>query len=408
MATTAPPPTVDILDPAVYEHGDPESNGLPLGSYSRLRDEAPCYLHRSEDPAFRERVWVVTRHEDIVRVDRDSTNFVNAHGVNFQKFGATTGSMIFLDGADHRRHRNVLRSAFTPRAVSLYAESFRVLAREIVARAVRNETFDLVREISVEMPLNVICDLLAIPHADRRQFLAWINAFAVTTDPRFAPTPEAATDGVARTRGYALDLARERRANPGSDLLSKLVSAVDTGSLDEDELQAFAVLLAGAGTDTTRNAISHGVHALIRNPDQMAWLRDRADDVTRGPIEEIVRWASPVIHFGRTVVNDTEIAGQEVRAGEFVVMVFPAGNFDPAVFDEPTAFDLSRSSNPHVSFGVGPHSCLGRHVALLEVKVLLEELLHATSRIEQAGPIRYTRDSRLRGVHTLPVTVTRT
>jgi cholest-4-en-3-one 26-monooxygenase len=398
---------VDILDPAVYEEGDPESNGLPLSTYARLRDQAPCYLHETQDPAYRERVWVVTRHEDIVRIDRDVQNFVNAHGVNFRKFGATAGSMIFLDGADHRRHRNVLRSAFTPRAVSVYAESFRVLAREIVARALRNESFDLVEEISVEMPLNVICDLLDVPRADRRQFLAWINAFAVTTDPRFAPTPEAAMDGVASTRRYALDLAEARRANPGPDLLSKLVSAVDTGSLDEDELQAFAVLLAGAGTDTTRNALSHGIHALIRNPEQMAWLRDRADDIPRGPIEEIVRWASPVIHFGRTVVNDTQVAGQEVRAGEFVVMVFPAGNFDPAAFDEPAAFDLSRGPNPHVSFGVGPHSCLGRHVALLEVKVLLEELLHATSRIEQAGPIRYTRDSRLRGVHNLPVTVTR-
>lgn len=407
MGTTAPAPVIDVLSPTVYENGDPESNGLPLDSYARLRDEAPCYLHRTQDPAFRESVWVVTRHEDIARIDKDGANFINAEGVNLQKFRAASGSMIFLDGDEHRRHRNVTRASFTPRAISVYAESFRALARDIVTRALRHDSFDFVAEISVEMPLNVICDLLDVPQADRREFLQWVNAFAVTTDPSYAPTPEAAMDGVVNTRRYALEAARARRTNPGPDLLSTLVAAVDTGTLNEDELQAFAVLLAGAGTDTTRNALSHGVHALIHNPDQMAWLRERTDDIPRTAIEEIVRWASPVIHFGRTSVHDTEIAGQEVRAGEFVVMVFPAGNFDPAVFDEPGAFLLSRDPNPHVSFGVGPHSCLGRHVALLEIKVLLEELLRATTRIEQAGPIRYARDSRLRGVHQLPVTVTR-
>jgi len=407
MSPSADHATVDVLSPEVYQYGDPTTNGLPIDLYARLREHEPCYRHTMDDPAMRDSVWVVSRHEDIVRIDRDDETFVSSKGLNIQKFHATGGSMIHLDGPDHRRHRGVVRTAFTPRAVEAYTDGFRSLARRIVAEAVQRETFDFVESIAIPMPLNAICNLLDVPDEDRRQLLAWINAFAVVTDPEMSPSPSAAAEGALKTGQYALQLVEQRRRRPKRDLLALIVEALDLGTLTTEELASLGVLLAGAGADTTRNTLSHAIHELMRNPEQMAWIRRHADDIPREAIQEILRWGCPVIHFGRTVVKDTVVAGQEVCAGDFVAMIFPSGNYDPKVFDHPETFDLTRAHNPHVSFGVGPHSCLGKHLAALEIKILLEELLAATTEIQQVAPIAYARDSRLRGVRSLPVTVAR-
>jgi cholest-4-en-3-one 26-monooxygenase len=402
---------IDVLGPDVYGNGDPETNGLPLERYARLREEAPCYLHPLNDPALIDSIWVLTRYADIVRVDQDAENFINGGELGVSAVRLTgsksRGGMVYADGADHRRHRDVTRSAFTPRAVAAYAAGFRVLARSIVANALENESFDFVPEVSVPMPLNALCELLEVPEEDRPDLLGWANAFAIVTDPAYAPTPEESAAAVGHLAEYSLKLARTRKHDRNNSLMSKILDAVDAGAFSEAELQGLIIILAGAGTDTTRNTLSHTLHELMRNPEQMAWLRAHADDIPREAVQEMVRWASPLIHFARTVVNDTEIAGQELRAGEFVAMLFPAGNFDPAAIDDAETFDLTRTVNRHVSFGVGPHSCLGKHVAALEIKILLEELLQNTAAIEPNGPITYIRDSRLRGVHSLPVTVKR-
>jgi cytochrome P450 len=177
--------------------------------------------------------------------------------------------------------------------------------------------------------------------------------------------------------------------------------------MSEGEIKGNVTLLASGAAESTRTSLGHGMHELMRNPEQMAWLRERADDIPLTVAQEIVRIASPFTHLVRFATKDTEIRGQEIKEGEPVAMLFMSGNFDPEAFDDdPAVFDLSREKNPHLSFGRGPHSCLGKHVAALEIKVLLEELLQRTKDIQPAGEISYIRDAYSRGVYELPVTMT--
>jgi cholest-4-en-3-one 26-monooxygenase len=185
-----------------------------------------------------------------------------------------------------------------------------------------------------------------------------------------------------------------------------MVQAVDSESMSEDEIQGNVALLASGAAESTRTTLGHGMHELMRDGEQMAWLRERADDIPSTVVQEMVRIASPFTHLSRTATKDVELHGQHINEGDKVAMLFAAGNFDPEVFEEPRRFDLSRENNPHLSFGRGPHSCLGKHIAALEIKILLEELLQRTREIKPAGPISYSRDNYSRGVYELPVTVT--
>jgi cholest-4-en-3-one 26-monooxygenase len=401
---------IDVLGPDVYRDGDPDTNGLPLDLYARLRDEAPCHLHTLSDPMLIDKLWVVSRYEDIVRVDKDHDLFVTGgdQGVSAAKVAVTKGrgGMIYTDGTEHVRHRSVARNSFSPKVVKTYGESFRKIARHIVAGALAEESFDFVPKIAIRMPLNVICELLDVPAEERSDVLAWLNAAFVITDPAYSASPAEMAAALENLGRYSCTLADRERKTPRGGLMSQIVGAVEAGNLSEAEIQGYVIILAAAGADTTRNTFSHALHQLMRDPDQMASLREHADDIPRDAVQEIIRWGSAIVHFGRTATADTEIAGQEIRAGEFVAMLFPSGNFDPSVFDDPATMDLTRSANAHLSFGVGPHACLGRHVAALEIKILFEELLQATSSITPTGPIAYARDSRLRGVSHLPVRLT--
>jgi cholest-4-en-3-one 26-monooxygenase len=204
---------------------------------------------------------------------------------------------------------------------------------------------------------------------------------------------------------YALELAALRRREPGVDLVSKLVEA-GPDVISQDELQGNVVLLAGGAAESTRAAFSHGMHELMRQPDQMAFMRAHAHDIPATAIQEIVRISSPFTHMGRNATRDHELHGKKIKEGDVIIMLFSAANFDDRAFDNPNAFDLTREKNPHVGFGRGPHQCLGKHVANMEMKILFEELLQRTKDIQPAGPISYTRDAFTRGVYDLPVTLT--
>lgn len=402
---------VDVLSPEVYGNGDPANNGLPLGGYDRLRGEAPCYWHPLNDPLMVDGLWVLTRQADVQQVLKDPATFSSRKGLTarlFTPFEVDLGgmpAMIGLDGEDHRRNRRVVSGAFTPKLVKTFEDHFRQVARNLVREVIAKGSFDFVPEVAVQMPLTAICDLIGVPDEDRSRFLAWVDAFAVPTDPEYSASLEDAMIAVGSIWEYALELAEHRRRQPGNDLMSHIVAARDSDTLSDDELQGLLLLLAGGGADTTRNALSHGLHALLRHPEQMAWLRERADDIPAAAVQEIVRWAAPVIHVARTVTRDTEIAGQAIATGDRVAMLLPAANHDPDVVVDPTTFDLSREPNPHLSFGTGPHACMGKHIAALEIKILFEELLRHTTEIELIGPIGYARDNFLRGVHTLPIAV---
>jgi len=406
-------PDLRILDADTYANGDPAAFGLPLDQYAYLQDEEPCYLQEFDDPMLIDRAWVVSRHADIWEVDKNSALYAADRGsVNMWKVTPIDPSyggmpaMLTMDGDDHRRNRGVINRGFTPKMVQKLADKFRQYAVAIVDRAVAQGTFNFVHDIGHAMPMEALGDVLGVPAEDRPKFFAWVDTFAAPFDTRITPSFESVLEAIGELMIYSTELADLRRRFPGDDVMSKIVQAFDEGTMSEDEIMGNVALLASGAAESTRTALSHGMHELMRNPEQTAWLRERADDIPATAVQEMVRIASPFTHLVRTATSDHELHGKQIAAGDKVLMLFAAGNFDPRAFDEPRRFDLAREPNLHLSFGRGPHGCLGKHVAALEMKILLEELLQRTGDIQPAGEISYIRDAYSRGVYELPVTVT--
>lgn len=407
MTTPTSPP--NVLDADLYAACRPEDNGLPLESFAWLRDHDPVARLELDDPMFIERTWVVSRYEDAVRVLRDAATFTSARGTTVRKLHPTLPeeggkpAMITMEGAEHHRNRRIVQRAFTPVVVRTFERHFRSLASGIVDRAVEKRDVDFVADVAAPLPLYAICDLIGVPAEDRSQLLAWTNTFTVPTDPEYAPSMEEVHGAIQSIWDYGLELAARRRAEPGTDLMSTIVAAVDSERLSDDELMGFMLTLTAAGNETTRNTVAHSLVALLQRPASLAWLRSRASDIPASAVEELLRWSSPVIHSRRTATRNVELRGRRIAAGEALVVLYPAANFDSRQFPEPFELDLERSPNAHLTFATGPHLCLGAHVARLEIKILFEELLRRTRSIEPTGNCEYARDSALRGVKRLPI-----
>jgi cholest-4-en-3-one 26-monooxygenase len=408
---TTAEPDIRVLDADTYANGDPTTFGLPLDQYAYLRDEEPCYLYEFNDPMLVERAWVVSRHADIWAVDRNSELYAADRGyVNMWKvtpLDPRVGgkpAMLTMDGDKHRSQRGVMSRAFTPRMVKNLEEKFREYAVTIVDAALEKGTFNFVTDVGHMMPMEALGDVLGVPREQRPQFFEWVDTFAAPFDTRITPSFEAVANAIFSLLNYSVELGELKRREPGDDVITQLVQATDV--ISEDELMGNMALLASGAAESTRTALSHGMHELMRNPEQMAWLRERADNIPDTAVQEIVRIAAPFTHLVRTATSDHELHGKEIKDGDIVLMLFAAGNFDERAFDEPNTFNLAREKNPHLSFGRGPHQCLGKHVASLEMKILLEELLQRTKDIQPAGDIVYVRDAYSRGVYQLPVTIT--
>jgi cholest-4-en-3-one 26-monooxygenase len=409
---TTAKPDIRVLDAETYANGDPTTFGLPLEQYAFLRDEAPCYLHEFDDPMLIERAWIVSRNADIWAVDRNPELYAaDRGGVNMWKvtpLDPKVGgkpAMLTMDGAKHRAQRGVMSKAFTPGMVKKLEDKFRDYAVNIVDAALEKGTFNFVTDIGHAMPMEALGDVLGVPNGDREKFFAWVDTFAAPFDTRITPSFEYVMQAIFDLLGYALELGELKRREPGDDVITQLVQA-GAEVISEDELMGNVALLASGAAESTRTALSHGVHELMRNPAQMSWLREHAHDIPNTAIQELVRISTPFTHLVRTATADHELHGQQIKEGDTVLMLFAAGNFDERAFDDPNAFDLAREKNPHVSFGRGPHQCLGKHVAGLEMKILPEELLQRTKDITPAGDISYIRDAYSRGVYQLPVTIT--
>jgi cytochrome P450 len=409
---TTAKPDIRVLDADTYANGDPTTFGLPLDQYKYLRDEEPCYLQEFDDPMLVDRAWVLSRHEDIWAVDRNSELYAADRGyVNMWKvtpIDPKVGgkpAMLTMDGDKHRSQRSVMNKAFTPRMVKHLEDKFREYAINIVDAALAKGTFNFVTDIGHTMPMEALGDVLGVPRGQRAQFFEWVDTFAAPFDTRITPSFEYVLTAIMSLLNYSVELAELKRSEPGDDVITQMVQA-GLEVVSEDELMGNVALLASGAAESTRSALSHGMHELMRNPEQMAWLRERADDIPGTAIQEIVRIASPFTHLVRTATSDHELHGKQIKEGDIVLMLFAAGNFDERAFDDPNTFDLAREKNPHVSFGRGPHQCLGKHVASLEMKILLEELLKRTKDITPAGDIDYVRDAYSRGVYQLPVTIT--
>ncbi|HXJ35241.1 MAG TPA: cytochrome P450 [Candidatus Eisenbacteria bacterium] len=390
-----PIPTTDLpLDE--IKLGSPEvwARKDRAGIFAKLRAERPVSFHAEPEfigfpagPGF----WSLTRYADVVRASRDSETFISGKGSNIGDLPIELleffGSMINMDAPRHTKLRKLVNRGFTPRMVASLEESVRATTRRIVDAVAPKGSCNFVEEIAAPLPLKIICDMMGIPEADNRRMFELSNTILGIGDPEFGVTMDVLMAAAIELSQYAQALGEERAAKAREDITSVLMTAdVDGDRLTTAEFASFFILLVVAGNETTRNAISHGMKALTDFPDERRkWMAD-FDGVAPTAVEEIVRWATPVIHFRRTTTRDVELSGQKIREGEKVVLWYTSANRDEAAFTDPYRFDVTRTPNEHVGFGGGgAHYCLGANLARQEIRVMFQELFRTLPDIHVVG-----------------------
>jgi cytochrome P450 len=319
--------------------------------------------------------------------------------------------MINMDAPKHTKLRLIVNRGFTPRQVAKIEASVRQQATEIVDRVAPMGECDFVSEIAAALPLQIICDMMGIPREDTKMIFEYTNVILGVGDPEYVTSMEDLMGAGMGLFNYGLALAQDRLDNPRDDITSSLMHAeVEDESgvkhrLTTGELGSFFLLLVVAGNETTRNAISHGMLALTNNPEERARWQADLDAVSPTAVEEIVRWATPVINFRRTASRDTVVGGQEIKAGQKVVMFYNSANRDELQFPDPFRFDVIRQPNEHVGFGAGgPHFCLGANLARREIRVMMEEILQRLPDLEISGPPDYLQSNFIHGIKRMPCT----
>ena len=356
------------------------------GAFATLRREKPISFWEIPEQDERDAGsghWAVTRYDDVHYASRHPHIFSSVPNItlgdNIPELSEFFGSMIVMDDPRHQRLRNIVSRAFTPRVVARTEESVRERARRLVDAMITKHPDgkgEVVAELAGPLPLQVICDMMGIPEEDHQTVFHWTNVILGFGDPDLTTDLDEFVHVSMEFGAYASALADDRRASPCDDLTTSLVEAeVDGEKLSSSEIASFFMLLAIAGNETTRNAISHGVLALTRYPDEREkWWSD-FDGLTHSAVEEVVRWASPVVYMRRRVTEDTELNGVRMTAGDKVSMWYCSANRDGAKFDDPYTFGVTRDPNPHVGFGGGgTHFCLGANLARREIAVAFEEL----------------------------------
>jgi cytochrome P450 len=384
--------------------------------FARLRRERPIAFHEEPEvpglgrgPGF----WSVTRHADVMEVSRNGQLFSSARGgVNIidqpEFFAELFGSMIAMDDPRHARLRRIVSHGFTPTRLRSVIADVERAAVEIVDGVSDKGRCDFVTDIAAMLPLKIICDMMGIPASEYRYVFDRTNVILGATDPEYVADLSLALGAILQAgqelATLAEDLAGFREKQPTDDLTSVLVHAeIDGERLTKQEIGSFFVLLTAAGNETTRNAISHGMKALSDHPDQRRrWMKD-FDAIAPTAVEEIVRWATPVIHFRRTATADTTVGGHPIRGGEKLVMWYTSANRDETVFAEPEKFDVTRTPNDHLGFGgPGPHFCLGAQLARREIAVMFRELFRRLPDLEVVGEPAYLSSNFIDGIKHLP------
>ncbi len=373
-----------------------------------FHDELPYAEGMPPGPGF----WAVTRYEDVWTASRHPDVFASGRGVNIgdlpQEISEFFGSMIAMDAPRHTKLRGIVSRGFTPKAVGAVEAAVRDKAKEIVDRVGPMGECDFVQEIAAALPLEIICDMMGIPVEDRHRVFELTNIILGIGDPEYGVTLESLIAAGGELYQYAFDLGEDRLRSPGDDLTSRLMHAeVDGERITSQEFGSFVVLLVVAGNETTRNAISHGMKLLTDHPDQRRILTEDFAGVAPTAVEEIVRWATPVIHFRRTATRDTELGGQPIAEGEKVVLWYNSANRDETKFDDPFRFDVRRAPNEHVGFGAGgPHFCLGANLARREITVMFDELLHRLPDLEISGEPALLQSAFIHGIKRMPCSFT--
>ncbi|MGB2920315.1 MAG: cytochrome P450 [Mycobacterium sp.] len=403
--------------PDGYDFTDPDVllKGIPVTEFAELRKTSPVWWNAQDESIFDDGgYWVISRHADIKAISRDgslwSTNRKGAvmrlpDGVTADQLELTKALLINHDAPEHTRLRKIVSRLFTPRAIVALEEKLAVAARSIVRSALERDSGNFVDDIAMPLPLLAIADLIGVPEGDREKLFHWSNCIMNTDDPDFDSDPTVAN---AELMGYAYNMAEERRRCPADDIVTRLIQA-DLGEeggetnepLGDVEFAFFVILLAVAGNETTRNAMTHGMNAFLENPDQWElFKRERPDSA----VEEIIRWATPVHCFQRTALADVEIGGAKIAEGQRVGLFYSSANFDEDVFDRPFEFDILRNPNPHLAFGGnGAHFCIGANLARMEIKLMFNEIADQIPDITKLAEPQRLRSGWINGVKDLQV-----
>lgn len=355
--------------------------------------------------------YALTRHEDIWAVSRNATTFCSGHGSNIgdlpPDMNEFFGSMINMDDPKHFRLRSIVSKGFAPKEVTrvegLVVEKAKVIVDRIQEQF-PDKQCDFVEHIAAALPLEIICDMMGIPAEDYSKIFSWTNTILGVGDPDFVTSYDDLMIHSLEMFTYAQTLGEDRRAYPQHDITSVMMNAeVDGDQLTPQEFGSFFILLVVAGNETTRNAISHGMKALTDNPEQREILYGGYETHAKTAVEEMVRYASPVIHFRRTATDDTEVNGFPIKAGEKVVMFYNSGNRDERVFDNPHQFDVRRPMLPaQVGFGAGgPHFCLGANLARREMTVMFDEIRRRLPALRIVGEPAYLQSNFINGIKRL-------
>jgi cholest-4-en-3-one 26-monooxygenase len=405
---------VNLADPDVFVRG--EQHNL----FRRLRREAPVSWNegpwhdgRQLFPGF----WNVTKYNDVLQMSRDPMTFISSHGItmgtNPENAGPAAGlgkMMIVTDPPRHVRLRRLVNKGFTPRAVSAMETHIRQIATNIIDDIADRGECDFVTDASALLPLAVICEMMGVPKDDWKLMFELTNKVLGGGDPEYqeegANIDQTVTEGHIRMFQYFVAMLAERRKDRKDDLVSVLVeSEIDGDKLTDEEILYFCYLLILAGNETTRNAISGGLLALFEHPEAKQKL---LDDPTLMPsaVEEILRWTSPVTHMARAASRDVTLRDQTIRAGDQLIMWYPSVNRDEEIFPDGDIFNIERSPNEHLAFGIGEHFCLGAGFARLEIRVMFEELLRRLPDIQQDGPAERLKSTFIGGIKHLPVRFT--
>ncbi|WP_120716762.1 cytochrome P450 [Tsuneonella amylolytica] len=439
MATLAPntaPPEIarEVIDPKAYAEWD-----HLLDTFDWLREHMPVARIEPGPDATAAQVfppfWLVTRYDDVMRVSKDNATFLNnprtvvfstADGIEFAKnFSGGSehmvASLVTFDAPVHMKYRKLTQSWFMPANLRTIEDETRAIARAAVDRLLaaaggNGGVADFSKTVAAPYPLHVVMQILGVPEEDEQRMLTLTQQMFGGQDEDLNQSgmkdlpPEVITQIVAGAvkdfEAYFAKLTAEKRAHPTGDVASTIANAtVDGEPLNDRDMMGYYIIVAAAGHDTTSASTAGAMLALAQDPEQ--WARVKADrSLLPGIVEEAIRWTSPVQHFMRTAATDTEVGGQKIEAGDWLMINYVAANHDPAQFERPRRFDAARSPNRHLAFGAGAHQCLGLHLARLEMRILFEELLDRVERVELAGDCARSKSTFVGGLKTLPLRVT--
>jgi cytochrome P450 family 142 subfamily A polypeptide 1 len=388
-------PELSLLDGRFYADD-------PHASFLWMRQNEPVYWDEQA------KVWGITRHDDLQAVSKDSETFCNRYGM--RPDAPAVPSMINFDGDVHKRRRNLVNRGFTPRRVAEHEQKIRSICAALIENAKQKGRVDFVSEVAAPLPMIVIGDMLGVLPEDRDRLLRWsddlISGLSLSAPPeKIAATAQAAMEYA----GYTMGVIADRRGRPpAEDLMSILVHGeIDGDRLDDEALVQESLLILVGGDETTRHVITGGMYQLLVHPDARRKLAANPGAIPVA-VEEMLRWVTPIQNMSRTVTRDVELRGRHLREGDKVMLLYPSGNRDAEVFDDPFRFDIERDPNPHLAFGgYGAHFCLGSALARLELRVMFEEILSRVQDIELVDDGRppYRNSNFITGIEELPVEV---